>query len=81
MTIFTKIPSNLLKPPVLIMSSSFVDNDLKIVQKDLEDAGAPMPAFQRIGGLLSGSRDAEGKPLRKVIESVDQAIAREVRIF
>ncbi|KAE8749069.1 hypothetical protein FOCC_FOCC004237 [Frankliniella occidentalis] len=53
----------------------FSDHDLQTVQKDLEDAGAPMPAFQRIGGLLSGSRDVDGKPLRKAIEAVDKAIA------
>ncbi|KAK3914566.1 Ras GTPase-activating-like protein IQGAP1 [Frankliniella fusca] len=53
----------------------FSDQDLETVQKDLEDAGAPMPAFQRIGGLLSGSRDVGGQPLRKAIEAVDKAIA------
>ena len=54
------------------------DNDLQRVQKDLEDAGAPMPAFQRIGGLLSGSRDGDKKPFRKAIEAVDKAIALQV---
>ncbi|XP_034240421.1 ras GTPase-activating-like protein IQGAP1 [Thrips palmi] len=53
----------------------FSDNDIQTVQKDLENAGAPMPAFQRIGGLLSGSREVDGRPLRKAIEAVDKAIA------
>lgn len=55
----------------------FSDNDIQTVQKDLENAGAPMPAFQRIGGLLSGSRDKDGKPLRKALETLDRAIASQ----
>jgi len=51
------------------------------MQHDLDEIGVPIPAFQKIGTLLSASTvtpDAQG-PLDAALEEIDKALENQVR--
>lgn len=59
----------------------FLDEEIDTVSKELLKYGIQMPAFQKIGGLLTNNIATDAASVHAAVIAVNQAVIKKVRVF
>ncbi|XP_046426455.1 ras GTPase-activating-like protein IQGAP1 [Neodiprion fabricii] len=57
---------------------NFTDEEINVMSKELKKFGLPMPAFQKIGGLLTNEMPGNTAALHAAVIAINQALDAEV---